>query len=98
MSDDVVARMAGLEERFGKLPDPRSSINRRHSLVHVVAMSVCGVLAGADGPTAIFICAHCSNDWLIRYLDLPHGIPSKDCIRRVLMRLHPQALQQCFAE
>jgi len=54
---------------------------------------VCGVLAGANGPTAIFTWTDCSNDWLIRYLDLPHGIPSKDCIRRVLMRLHPQAFQ-----
>jgi predicted transposase YbfD/YdcC len=35
MSNDVVAQMAGLKERFGKLSDPRSSINQRHSLVDV---------------------------------------------------------------
>ncbi len=35
MSNDVVAQMAGLKERFGKLSDPRSLINQRHSLVDV---------------------------------------------------------------
>lgn len=63
-----------------------------------MAISVCGVLVGADGPTAIFTWADCSQDWLRRYLELPHGIPSKDGIRRVLMRLQPEAFQQCFAE
>jgi|TARA_B100000809_G_scaffold120499_1_gene118741 hypothetical protein len=98
MSDEIAVQMLGLRERFAGLPDPRSSINQRHSLVDVVAISVCGVLAGADGPTAIFTWADCSQDWLSRYLELPHGIPSKDCIRRVLMRLQPEAFQQCFAE
>ena len=98
MSDGIAVQMLGLRERFAELPDPRSSINQRHSLVDVVAISVCGVLAGADGPTAIFTWADCSQDWLSRYLELPHGIPSKDCIRRVLMRLQPEAFQQCFAE
>ena len=98
MSDDFAAQMVGLKERFGKLPDQQSSINQRHSLVDVVAISVCGVLAGADGPTAIFTWADCSKGWMSRYLELPHGIPSKDFIRRVLMRLQPEAFQQCFAE
>jgi hypothetical protein len=67
MSDDFAAQMVGLKERFWKLPDPQSSINQRHSLVgvvDVVAISVCGVLAGADGPTAIFTWADCSKGWL----------------------------------
>ncbi|MFT5327607.1 MAG: hypothetical protein ACI8P0_005499 [Planctomycetaceae bacterium] len=50
-ADVVAAQMVGLKERFAELPDPRSTINRRHLLVDVVAISVCGVLAGADGRT-----------------------------------------------
>ncbi len=96
--DVIAAQMVGLRDRFAELPDPRSTINRRHLLVDVVAISVCGVLAGADGPTAIFTWADCAKDWLKKSLELPHGIPSKDCIRRVLQGLQPEAFQQCFAE
>ena len=95
MADGTVDRMVGLKDWFAELPDPRSSINQRHSLVDVVAISVCGV---ADGPTAIFTWAACAKDWLKKYLKLPHGIPSKDCIRRVLQGLQPEAFQQCFGQ
>ena len=30
------------------------------------------------------------------YLALPNGIPSRDCIRRLLLALKPQAFQRCF--
>ena len=45
--DSVATRMVGLKERFAELPDSRSTVNRRHSLVDVVVISVCGVLAVA---------------------------------------------------
>jgi len=35
-------------------------------------------------------------DWLKQFLTLPNGIPSRDCIRRLLMALRPEAFQQCF--
>ena len=95
--DGVSVRMNGFKELFADLPDPRSRVNRQHLLVDVVAISVCGVLAGADGPTAIFTWADCAQDWLKKYLELPAGIPSKDCIRRVLQGLQPEAFQRCFA-
>ena len=97
-SDAIAVRMSGLKDRFAELPDPRSAVNRQHLLVDVVTISVCGVLAGADGPTAIFTWADCSREWLGKYLELPKGIPSKDCIRRVLQGLQPEAFQRCFGE
>ena len=97
-TDAATVRMSGLKERFAQLPDPRSTVNRQHLLVDVVAISVCGVLAGADGPTAIFTWADCAREWLGKYLELPKGIPSRDCIRRVLQGLQPQAFQRCFGE
>ncbi len=96
--DGVVVRMNGLTKLFAELPDLRSTVNRQHLLVDAVAISVCGVLAGTDGPTAIFTWADCAQDWLKKYLALPQGIPSKHCIRRVLQRLQPEAFQSCFAE
>ena len=97
-TDAIAVRMSGLKDRFAELPDPRSMVNRQHLLVDVVAISVCGVLAGADGPTAIFTWADCAQDWLKNYLELPNGIPSRDCIRRVLQGLQPEAFQRCFGE
>src|SRR5262245_61226434 len=88
--DEVVASFEALE-------DPRSSINRRHPLPSVIVIALLAVLAGATGPTSIVRWAQLKQDLLVRLLDLPHGIPSKDVFRRVLMVLHPAAFQACFA-
>ena len=86
----------GIISHFESLPDPRSQINRRHLLVDVIVISICGVLAGADGPAAIELWAKTQHGWLKKYLKLPHGIPSHDTIGRVLEALNPQAFQSCF--
>jgi predicted transposase YbfD/YdcC len=83
-------------DHFESLPDPRSPVNRRHLLGDVIVISICGVLAGADGPAAIELWANTQHGWLKKHLKLPHGIPSHDTIGRVLEALHPQAFQQCF--
>ena len=91
------ASIKGIKNHFAELPDPRSSINRLHLLIDVVVISLCGVLAGADGPVAIEVWATANHDWLRRHLELPHGIPSHDTLRRFLERVDPQAFQRCFA-
>jgi predicted transposase YbfD/YdcC len=82
---------------FAELEDPRSSINRLHPLSSVIVIAILAVLAGAAGPTAIARWAELKKDLLLQLLDLPHGIPSKDVFRRVLMVLNPAAFQACFA-
>ncbi len=81
---------------FESLPDPRQTRNRRHLLVDVIVIAVCGVIVGCEGPTAIVRWAKTKNDWLGQLLELPNGIPSRDCVRRVLSALKPEAFQQCF--
>lgn len=83
---------------FDDLPDPRSTVNRRHLLGDVIVISICGVLANADGPTAITKWAKLNDQWLRKHLALPNGIPAKDTIRRILTSLNPIAFQQCFSE
>ncbi len=34
--------------------------------------------------------------WLAGFMDLPHGVPSADTVRRVLSRLDPEAFERCF--
>lgn len=83
---------------FGDLEDPRSPINRKHLLGDVIVISICAVLAGADGPQAIGVWARENPEWLQRHLRLPNGIPSHDTVGRVLMLLKPQAFQSCFQD
>jgi predicted transposase YbfD/YdcC len=83
-------------KHFESLPDPRQTRNRRHLLVDVNVIAVCGVIVGCEGPTSINRWAKAKADWLRELLELPNGIPSRDCIRRVLLALKPQAFQKCF--
>ena len=83
---------------FESLSDPRHTRNRKHLLVDIVVIAVCGMVCGCDGPTAIHRWASRRRDWLGQFLTLPHGIPSRDCIRRLLMALKPEAFQKCFQD
>jgi predicted transposase YbfD/YdcC len=81
---------------FESLSDPRHLRNRKHLLVDITVVAVCAILCGCDGPTAIHRWAMQRQDWLAQHLRLPNGIPSRDCIRRLLMALKPEAFQRCF--
>jgi predicted transposase YbfD/YdcC len=61
-------------------------------MVIVVSAMVCG----CDGPTAIHRWAAERRGWLQGFLALPRGIPSRDCMRRLLIALKPEAFQACF--
>jgi predicted transposase YbfD/YdcC len=82
---------------FQELEDPRSTVNLQHPLISVVVIALMAVLAGANGPTAIAKWAVLKEEFLVKALDLPNGIPRKDVFRRVLMALRPAAFQACFA-
>ena len=81
---------------FQELEDPRSTVNRQHPLESVLVIAVLAVLAGAGGPTAIAKWAAYKEEFLLKVLNLPNGIPCKDVFRRVLMALKPGAFQACF--
>jgi predicted transposase YbfD/YdcC len=83
---------------FQSLSDPRHTKNRKHQLVDVIVIAVCGIICGCDGPTAIHRWASNRQEWLGTFLQLPNGIPSRDCIRRLLIALDPQAFQRCFQQ
>jgi predicted transposase YbfD/YdcC len=81
---------------FDELEDPRSTVNLQHPLVSVVVIAMMAVLAGAGGPTAIARWAAFKEEFLVKVLKLPNGIPRKDVFRRVLALLQPGAFQTCF--
>jgi predicted transposase YbfD/YdcC len=81
---------------FESLCDPRHTRNRKHLLGDIAVIAVCGIICGCDGPTAIHRWAKHRESWLALHLALPNGIPSRDCIRRLLVALKPEAFQRCF--
>jgi predicted transposase YbfD/YdcC len=99
--DRMAAKLVDVEaigSFFQSLSDPRHTRNRKHLLVDVVVIAVCAMVCGCDGPTAIHRWASNCRDWLALFLTLPNGIPSRDCIRRLLMALKPEAFQKCFRD
>ena len=95
---DLTASLKGIAKHFESLSDPRETRNRRHLLIDVIVISVCGVIVGCKGPTSIERWAKAKQEWLATVLELPGGIPSRDCIRRILTALKPEAFQKCFGE
>ena len=92
----IPAPLRSIVNHFESLPDPRHTCNRRHLLVDVISIAVCGVIVGCSGPSAIERWARAKKEWLKEVLALPNGIPSRDCIRRILCALKPEAFQTCF--
>ncbi len=81
---------------FGKLKDPRRNHRKRHLLIDIVAIAICGVICGCNDWQQIAVFGRERREWLKRFLRLPNGIPSHDTFERVFDRLHPQAFQSCF--
>ena len=83
-------------QHFEDLQDPRVERTRRHPLINVVFMAVCGVLCGANSIAGIHEFAIDRRSWFSRYLDLSHGIPSEDTLGRVLARRDPGVFEKCL--
>ena len=87
---------ANLMEHFSSLEDPRRAQGRRHNLLDIVAMTICAVVAGAEGWDDVELFARCKVQWFRRFLELPNGIPCSDTFARVFARLDPDRFRDCF--
>src|SRR5512143_910814 len=87
---------AAFQDHFQDLTDPRVERTRKHPLINIVFIAVCGVLSGANSFAAIHEFGLDRRTWFARYLDLTNGIPSDDTFARVLARLDPAAFEKCL--
>ena len=87
---------ASFHDHFQDLQDPRVERTRKHPLINVLFIAVCGVLSGANSFASIHEFAIDRRHWFARYLDLSNGIPSDDTLARVLARLDPGAFEKCL--
>jgi DDE_Tnp_1-associated len=60
--------VGSISSYFESLSDPRPPRNRKHLLVDIAVIAVCGIICGCDGPTAI-------HRWAGRGRDCPCGQP-----------------------
>ncbi len=81
---------------FADLSDPRIERTRLHELMDILVIAICAVICGADSWVEMETYGRAKEQWLRQFLALPHGIPSHDTFSRVLARLKPEELQQCF--
>ncbi len=92
-----------LVQYFDDIEDVRLDRNKKHLLVDILVLAICGVICGANGvicgangPTEIVSVAKGKLAWFRTFLTLPNGIPSHDTIGRVLARIRPDALESRF--
>ena len=85
-----------LIELFSELEDPRIDRTKRHRLIDVVVIAICGIIYGADSWVDVELFGNSKKEWLTKVLDLPSGIPSHDTFGRVFARLDSEQFENCF--
>ncbi|HMB08705.1 MAG TPA: ISAs1 family transposase [Isosphaeraceae bacterium] len=91
-----VSESAAFQDHFQDLKDPRVERTRKHPLINVLFIAVCGVLSGANSFAAIEEFGLDRRTWFARFLDLTNGTPSDDTFARVLARIDPGAFEKCL--
>ena len=87
---------ATIEAHFAAMEDPRRIYLNDHPLINIITIALCGVIAGAESWTDVESFGNSKADWLGRFLDMQHGIPSHDTFGRVFAQLDPEQFQACF--
>jgi predicted transposase YbfD/YdcC len=85
-----------LLELLEGLPDPRIDRTRRHKLVDLLTIAICGGLCGVDNFVELERFGRAKESWFRTFLELPNGIASHDTFGRVLAALDPDRFRDLF--
>lgn len=85
-----------LQAHFEAIEDKRRGAGKRHKLIDILTIAICGIICGADDWSGIEAYGKAKEEWLQGFLELPHGIPSHDTFGRVFGWLDPGAFESCF--
>lgn len=85
-----------IAHHFEELEDPRVDRTQRHPLINIIVIGLCAVICGADFFTEMEEFGEDKRDWLSKFIDLEHGIPSHDTFNAVFARLKPQVFEKCL--
>lgn len=81
---------------FAAVEDPRVERTKRHKLLDILILALCGVICGAEGWVDIEEFGKTKQEWFHTFLELPNGIPSHDTFGRVFACLDPTQVESCF--
>lgn len=91
-------KSASLIEHFSNITDPRVDRTKRHKLIDILVIAICGIICGAESWEDFEVFGQAKENWFRKFLELPNGIPSHDTFRRVFARLNPTEFQHCFLD
>ncbi|HFD7423387.1 TPA: transposase family protein, partial [Escherichia coli] len=83
---------------FDAIPDYRQQGKVEHKLTDIILLTICAVLSGQDDWKAIHLYGTRWLDFLKRFGDFSHGVPSAITIARVMGMISATRLQKCFME
>lgn len=89
---DIQSFVDSIEDGFKELEDPRQADNTRYSLISLVVMILCAVIAGANSITSIHHYVQLKEEMFHRLLGTV-GAPSYTVFWWLLTRLKPEPLQ-----
>lgn len=81
---------------FADVNDPRIQRSKEHKLLDIIGLTICAVIAGADGFVGIERFGESRREWLKQFLELENGIPSHDTIGDVWGRVDPEEFETGF--
>jgi len=87
-----------ISKAFDSLTDPRMDRTKHHPLINILTISICAIIAGCDDFQSISEYGKSKKSWFEEFLDLQHGIPSRDTFNDVLNRLNPHEFAKAFTQ
>ena len=85
-------------EAFASIGDPRNGGHTRHHFGESLFIAFAAVLCGVRSYELMEEFGELREDWLRKWLKLPHGIPCANTFSRVFQAIEPSAFAACIAE
>ncbi len=90
--------VGSISVHFGGIKDPRIERTKKHKLIDIITITICGVICGADTWVDIAMFGEAKEEWFKGFLELPNSIPSHDTFGDVFARIDPEHFENCFIE
>lgn len=92
---DKQAFIESIAEGFKEIEDPRAADNQSYSLIHLLVIIICAILAGANTIIEIHAYAQIKLEMFKRLLGIDKS-PSYDVFWWLLTRLNPKQIESCL--
>ncbi len=83
-------------QHFSPITDARQPAKVTYPLHDVLFITLCGVIAGAEGWANIHFYAQGHQEWFKKHGLLVDGIPVGDTSARIVSRIDPEQFSECF--